>query len=266
MSYISLCMAQKPHYVINGKIEGAGGMTFILQKNNAGKIQYLDTVVAVNGTFKITGGSVEYPEMVGLATPDNKMQLYFYLENREINISGKIDSLNFAKITGSKTQDEMQSLNIALKPMEARYNLLIKEYQEASKAKDSPKITSLTSQVNSLINEANEIEKKFVNEHPSSYAGPDILLQLMNSLSSAEAESIINSMSPEVAGTKTVIEIKSKLNSQRRTEIGQKAPDFTMNDPQGKKVSLSSKVGRSYYLLISGLAGALPAVRKIPMW
>ncbi len=249
LSYASLAMAQKPHYVINGRIEGAGGMTFILQKNNAGKIQNLETAVAVDGTFKITGGSVEYPELVGLVTSDNSKQLYFYLENREITITGKIDSLRYARITGSKTQDEINLLNNVMKPIEVRYNTLIKEYQDAGKANNAQKITSLTNQINSLIKEANEIEKKFVKDHPTSYAGPDILLQLMTNITASEAESLIKSMSPEVAGTRTVIDIKSKLNSQRRTEIGQKAPDFTMNDVQGKKVSLSSKVGPKLLLV-----------------
>ena len=61
IGYIFTCLAQNPHYVITGKIEGADAMTFILQKNYAGKIMSLDTVVAVNGIFKITG-SVDYPK------------------------------------------------------------------------------------------------------------------------------------------------------------------------------------------------------------
>jgi peroxiredoxin len=254
LCHITISNAQKPHYVINGNIEGAAGMTFFLQRNYSGKVQNIDTAIAVNGIFKITGGSVEYPEMVALVSANNNKPVYFYLENREITITGKIDSLSFAKITGSKTQDELQSLNMELRPMEIRYNLLLKQYQEAGKAGDKPKMSGLTNQINSLIKEATEIEKNFIRKNPSSFAVPDLLVQLMNGLQAAETRSLINSLSAEVASTRTVVEIKSKLNALSVTDIGQKAPDFTMNDTKGNKVSLSTKIG-SKLLLIDFWAG-----------
>ena len=236
MGYIFTCLAQNPHYVITGKIEGADGMTFILQKNYAGKIMFLDTVVAVNGIFKITG-SVDYPEMVGLVTLDRKKQLNFYLENREISIDGKIDSLKFAKITGSKTQDELQSLNNALKSLEIKYNPLMKEYQDANKAKDTQKIASLTKQINDLMKEAVAIEKNFIKENPSSFAVPEILAETMSEFKGSELETIINSLSPEVAKTQTIVDIKSKLAALKKVDIGQKAPDFIMNDSRKQSIT-----------------------------
>ena len=48
--------------------------------------------------------------------------------------------------------------------------------------------------------------------------------------------------------------------------VGQKAPDFTMNDPEGNPVSLSFKNWfKTCCLLISGLHGAVPAAGRIRM-
>ena len=52
------------------------------------------------------GGAVKYPEMIQLVARDTRMRTSFYLENSEITITGNLDSLFNAKITGSKTQDE----------------------------------------------------------------------------------------------------------------------------------------------------------------
>jgi peroxiredoxin len=252
--YIPVCLAQKPHYEITGKIMGAEGVTFTLQKIAAGQIIYLDTAIVVNGMFKMTGGPVEYPEVVNLVTQDKRKQLSFFLENSIITITGKLDSLNSAKISGSKTQDELNSLINEMKPLEDRYNALSKDYQAATKAKDTQKISSLTSQIDGLMAIAKTIEKNFVINNPSSFAAPAILAELVNGLKATEIESIINSMSPEVAKTQVIIDIKSNLMSLKKVDIGQKAPDFSMNDPKGNKISLASKVG-SKLLLVDFWAG-----------
>ena len=81
--FMSVLQAQ--NYEINGRIEGAEGVKFILQKSVSGKVVVLDTTVVVNGSFKITGGSVEYPEMVSLATLDRRKGFSFYLENAKMD-------------------------------------------------------------------------------------------------------------------------------------------------------------------------------------
>lgn len=50
---ISFCYAQIPKYEVTGKIDGAEGITFILQKNVAGEIVQLGSARVTNGTFKI---------------------------------------------------------------------------------------------------------------------------------------------------------------------------------------------------------------------
>ncbi|MEI6680178.1 MAG: DUF4369 domain-containing protein, partial [Mariniphaga sp.] len=95
-----------PSYVINGKIIGADGNTFYLQKREAGSFVILDSAVSVKGEFKIQGGSLKCPERVYLSQKDKKGNVAFYLENSAISITGSVDSLANVKVAGSKTQDE----------------------------------------------------------------------------------------------------------------------------------------------------------------
>ena len=52
------------------------------------------------------GGAVDYPQLIQLVAGNTRKRTSFYLENSEITVTGTLDSLFKAKITGSKTQDE----------------------------------------------------------------------------------------------------------------------------------------------------------------
>ena len=49
------------------------------------------------------------------------MRTQFYLENSEMTITGKLDSLYGAKITGSKTQDEYNGFVNSLNALSEKY-------------------------------------------------------------------------------------------------------------------------------------------------
>jgi peroxiredoxin len=72
---------------------------------------------------------------------------------------------------------------------------------------------------------------------------------LLKDLKPGELESIINNMDPEVAATPVMTEIKASVALSIAVAAGKKAPDFTLNDVNGKPVSLSSKIGPKLLLI-----------------
>jgi peroxiredoxin len=241
--------AQVKKFSVSGKIDGAEGVVFILQKNFAGKTVDIGTGVEIHGTFKISGGTIDYPQMVKLFSSDRKNTLTFFLENSEISIEGRLDSLPNAKVTGSKTNDGFLTFNKIMKPLTDKFNAMNVNLQEAVKANDDAKISALTKDINDIIKEAKNIRINFVRNNLSSYYTPVLLIGMVNDFSAAEMESIINSLSPEVASTPPMIDLKSRAVALKKFDIGQKAPDFTLPDPKGKPVSLYSKLGPKVLLI-----------------
>jgi peroxiredoxin len=247
---MAACKPKEVHYVVDGNITGADSVTFLLQKRVSGRMVTIDSALVKVGTFTMKGGAVEFPEMVTLMAKGLRKGISFYLENSDITITGNLDSLYVAKVTGSKTQDEYNSLLDMIKPLQEEYSNLYEEYREAEKTGDEEKTAALESKFDSIQNEMSEVEKNFIRNNPSSYVAPTILRSLSYEMEPDEIESFISAMDTNVAKMQIVKDLQARVMVMKTVAVGQKAPDFTLNDVNDQPLSLSSKIGKSKLLLI----------------
>ena len=233
---ISLLMAScssEPHYVVKGKIEGSDSITFYLQKREAGKIVNIDSALSKKGPFTLKSGKIDYPQMIQLVAGNTRKRTSFYLENSEIIVTGTLDSLYKATITGSKTQDEYQSLIDSNKPLSDKYSEIVVEFKTANSTGDTARIAILEKQADSVQNEMTNLQKNFVKNNPGSYVSPSILASMSYDMEATEIESIINAMDTAVASIPQVVLLKERVTVMKKVAIGQKAPDFTSSDVDG---------------------------------
>lgn len=176
--------------------------------------------------------------------------LSFYLEAGTINIAAA-DSIKKATVTGSKVNDDNAKLKAALKPVNDKVEVLMKEYgtYTAEQKKDEVFMKPFMEKYNATTSQSGPIYKKFAEENRSSFIG---LLAFRNFMGSnfdpKTVEPEFAKFSPELRATSLGKNIESSIEGAKKTEIGIMAADFTQNDPDGKPVKLSDFKGK--YVLV----------------
>jgi peroxiredoxin len=238
-----------PHYTVKGKIAGSDSIMFYLQKRDDGKTVTIDSAISRKGVFTMKGGVVGFPQMIQLVAGKTRKRTAFYLENSEITITGNLDSLFSAKITGSKTQDQYNTFIESNKPLSDVYSKLYEDYKVARKANNAVQITVIEREADSIQKEMMKLQLKFVRDNPASYITPNILASISSDLEPQELESVINALDTSIAVLPQIMILKDRVLAMKAVSAGQKAPDFTMNDPEDKPVTLSSKIGPRLLLI-----------------
>ena len=249
ISAVLISCSTKPHYTVKGKITGSDSITFYLQKREAGKLVSIDSAVSKKGSFTMKGGVVDYPQMIQLVAGNTRKRTSFYLENADVMITGNLDSLYNAKISGSKTHDEYRSFIDSNKPLSDIYSKIIIKYQAASQAGDTKNASMLEKQGDSIQTEMIKLQKNFIKNHPASYVTPSLVVSLSYEMEANEIESMVNGLDTAIAALPQMKDLNERVKIMKAVSVGQKAPDFTLSDPAGNPVVLSSKFGPKLLLI-----------------
>jgi len=172
-----------------------------------------------------------------------------FLEPGNITVAS-IDSFANVAVTGSAADAEYRKLQEMAKPYDNQLAELYQKSALAGRTMDTGLIRQLEKQIDSVNELANErIYGAYVKNNPAS---PIALYALKNwagyEIDAAKVEPVFKTLPAAVRNTASGKEMSDKINTAKKTSIGQMAIEFTQNDTLGKPVKLSSFRGK--YLLI----------------
>lgn len=241
---ISSCQSAKDEYSIKGTIAGAEKGKVYLQKIVDGQPKSVDSVDIVSGKFSFKG-KMEMPDIRFLRLNERDYFAQFFLDNANITVSAKKDSLRSTKVTGSPTNDVFNSYIAEMEKLSKEVMALQEKFQSAMAVNNTSAAEKAKIDYQAMIDNNKVYTKNFVKEHANSVVAAYIaLFQLANQIDGAELEELTNAFSPEISKSEYVVKLKELVQEQKKTSIGAMALDFTMNDTEGKPVQLSSLKGK----------------------
>jgi peroxiredoxin len=172
-----------------------------------------------------------------------------FMEPGNISISVK-DSLQLAKVTGSKSQKAFEALETMEKPYNEKEEAMGKKYREYYAAKDTAAMKNLEDEFDNLSKEKDEkVYHRYLAQNPNSPVALYVLNQYAGyDLDAKKVEPLFKKLPLASRNLPSGIAFKKRIEIAKKTGIGAYAMNFTQNDTLGKPVSLSDFKGK-YVLL-----------------
>ncbi|WP_297091623.1 TlpA disulfide reductase family protein [uncultured Draconibacterium sp.] len=248
LSVALFACSQQKGYKINVNLEGAEGK-IILEQRAEGQWAGIDTADIVDGVA-VLEGEVAFPDMYYLSVNGQRAKTIVFVENANMTVSGKADSIFAAEVTGSATHDEFNTINKEIQKISEEYMGLYQEARTAGAAGDTAKANELMEQVEALYKSTNTLQEDFVKNNPASYVTPFFLSRIQYEKDEAELEAMVAALDPKLDEVPAIIDLKAKIEQLKKVAIGQTAPDFTQNDQDGNPVKFSDVYSKNELTLL----------------
>lgn len=235
-------------YTINATLDGMEEGKAYLNSRVEGEWEAVDSVDIKDGNFSFNG-TVDFPDYFYVSFEGKRSRLPVFIENSNISITGHIDSIGEAVITGSSVQDEFKEYADELNKFWEKFGEVRNKMIQLKQNGEDEKASEIEAELEKIYEDSQQFSKDFVADNPASYISPYILRSVSYSMSGDELESSLENLDPKLSESGYYTELAERAKVLKRVAIGKKFVDFTQNDPDGNPVSLSSLVGENYLLV-----------------
>ena len=240
--------SQAPSYKIKVKLTSAQGKAYLSQRINGDWVK-LDSAELDKGVCQFKG-VVNFPDICYLSVSNSKEKLPFFIENSTLSITGSLDSLTKAKVSGSLVHDDYQVLQDELDEMDIQAMTHFEKSKELEKGGEKVKADSLMTLADNVFTSIDDQQKEYIKTHPASYISPYLLSRVYYDMEGDVLEGYLSGFDPSLDSIPNVGWMKDRVAKLKTVAIGQIAPDFTMNDVNGNPVKLSDIYSKNEYTLI----------------
>jgi len=240
---LASCTGNKDQFTIKGKVNGVDTGMIYLQKFDVDQWVKVDSSKLEKGEFSFKG-SAALPEMWHIVMDEKQIMLPVFVENARIKVEIYVDSLDKSLITGSPSHDIYQKYLTMNESVYKKMDENTMEWKKAKDVNDSATMKRTDSVSNELDKEMKKQLQDFAKANNKTVVSPYLVVRNSWQFELPDLVELVAAMDTSLNGSQYVQALKKRIEILKCVEIGQLAPDFTLNDTTGTPVTLSSLKGK----------------------
>ena len=235
----------EPAYKISGTIENvADGETVYLQEMQGRDMVILDSAIVKNGTFTFKGrqDSIVYRY---ITYQPQELWADLFLENGNILVKLGEES----QATGTPNNDIYQGFKDQFIALNKEMGEIYQKARTDSTLTDEQR-EELMKQIEAKDAEAMDMVYNTIATNIINPVGIYLLPNYAPAFEFEKQVALVEQIPAQYQNNERIARLINNIEVAKKTAVGQKFIDFSMNDPKGKEVKLSDFIGKNKYTLV----------------
>ncbi len=238
---------------VTGSVQGGianGDTLHLVHIRPDGSLQNITSTVVDNGAFELAG-EVELPSICNIVTYNNRGRVK---SNIDIVAEGAPISVvvleNYARVSGSPLNDELQAYNDSISLMKQLYKRYYdKKAQNSNLSNKAVEEADMVMKVTSAYR--SRLVARAIERNINNVVGLHIIKTNFNTLEPAEAVAYIESLPQEYKNDYQIKYMQKYYAALNKYAVGKMYADFVSLDSDGNEHYLSGSVGRGVPVVVS---------------
>jgi len=238
----------KNNFTLTATITGAGDDVAYLQQRRDGEWVKADSADLV-ADLVVFNGNVDLPEFFYVSLKGTKGYIPVFLEQGEITVTSNINNLRDVTVEGSETHKAYDDFMKSLATFDEEAAALGQQYQKARTEGDEEGMKKVEVEYEAMEKQKSQSILDYAKTNNESVASAFIIMSNSYMFELDELDEVTSGFSENISASYYVEYLKNRVSTLKSVAVGQKYVDFTLNDPEGNPIPLSSVVDGKYVLV-----------------